>query len=857
MKPRTAKTPPPPWVDSRRETQADDDEAVEPDEVLLRIENHLGKNRERLIDFFRGLDDDNSGGVSLKELRRGLRDRNISCSNREERLLMTLLDPNGDGEIEYNELVAARKGLAMQHDKIFASTSISTSTRNVNLAPPEKQTAALTEAMKTLTTLDKKIRQENPSYKSPIVPKPRPQLPIGGRSEAVLSVRNAKHVPFWAQPKPEEVLAQEDQERLQKRQSARVVDQWASKKKELEKVQKLTQQKQLQAQHVMVSNFINSRAEASKKKFKDWCARKEKEKASRVSNSQKKASVFSGRVNIDEFIAAIYRVPSTNSDMLEIFEELLPKLDERRRVLPSKFYSILEQVELETQVQIAHQHAEEEKAAQDAIPLAEVSKEERLERQRSSVLQRIGEQILNRHAQSKRSAVRLIGRINDALGRYDQVEPGCIKEADFRQCVKELELGISAGQQVDLCKSCGSKGAATIDIRHLEAFLIQAMGKMRLHTSSPPCTGEFTAMTELCDVLGLHDARVAFEDILMEALTYRDEVNSGKTGWISTKKLLHDLLATHEGDRLSLSKRKDLISIIATYCKQIDRHNDGMIESSRIVVFLRMVELTIHKKQMQNEIPRDERRQQDTRYRLFRVILAAAEREGIQFPTLQKQFADGLKPIATVRDPNPESDSRQLLSVASFVSLMRRMRVGLSMVQVEELAKVCNVTGRGIDPGHMQQWLIDSHEKEQALKHAKSDPRTSLCEDMVRVMGATVFVQLPAILDRYLDLILGTNRDTPSEDPLLASSASIAGAAVKIKRQNNNSFDVSWGRDARGNPISMPPGKVTTREDIKMSKGSIDPNESENSSDWRPLSAPRRRGSTASHFSGMSTGSRS
>ena len=89
--------------------------------------------------------------------------------------------------------------------------------------------------------------------------------------------------------------------------------------------------------------------------------------------------------------------------------------------------------------------------------LSIVIKEERLERQRDGVLQRIGEQILSRHATNRKAAVRLIGHVNDALGKYEQIEPGQIKESHFKECIKQLELGISAGQQVDLCKACSSK----------------------------------------------------------------------------------------------------------------------------------------------------------------------------------------------------------------------------------------------------------------------------------------------------------------------------------------------------------------------------------------------------------------
>ena len=69
--------------------------------VMMKLERHLTHRKERMIDFFRDLDNDKSGGVSWDELRAGLADRGINYSKAEETQLMLILDPNGDGEIEY------------------------------------------------------------------------------------------------------------------------------------------------------------------------------------------------------------------------------------------------------------------------------------------------------------------------------------------------------------------------------------------------------------------------------------------------------------------------------------------------------------------------------------------------------------------------------------------------------------------------------------------------------------------------------------------------------------------------------------------------------------------------------------
>lgn len=332
-------------------------------------------------------------------------------------------------------------------------------------------------------------------------------------------------------------------------------------------------------------------------------------------------SVFTGKVHIDEFVAALRRFEGLGECVLERFEAILPLVGSKDQIVPTKFLAVLEQVELDVRVEQEFQRAQKEKAADDAILPADLSKEQRADIQLRSLRQRIAEQILEKYATSRKGAVDLLAKVNDALSKLEEVEPGAVKDADFKICIKELEFGISSTHQVDLWKACAAKGTGMVSIPSLSSFLVSAMGKMRLESPALPVTPQFRGMQDLCQVCGVHEARMTFEDIYDEAVNYRNDVNTGAAGWINTKVLLAELARSHEGDSFSLGKRKDIVSVVGQYCKSIDRHSDGVVETSRIVVFLRFVEVELGKRQAMLDMPVEEKRRKDIRHRMFRALL--------------------------------------------------------------------------------------------------------------------------------------------------------------------------------------------------------------------------------------------
>lgn len=235
-------------------------------------------------------------------------------------------------------------------------------------------------------------------------------------------------------------------------------------------------------------------------------------------------------------------------------------------------------------------------------------------------------------------------------------------------------------------QACSTKGSVLVRKDALEAFIVHGMAKHRLDSPAPPETTQFRTMLALCDLDGSHEARMTFEDLHVDALQYREEVNFGETGWIRIKELMSALAKSHTEDRLPLSKRKDIQKAVEGYCKLIDRHRDGVVERSRVDLFLRKVELELAAKAEARGMPYDQRRRRDIRHRLFRTMIQSFEREGTKFPELQSQFAEGLEHATAAA--LLAGDERPVLAKSTFISTMRRMEMGLSSVQIEELAKV-------------------------------------------------------------------------------------------------------------------------------------------------------------------------
>ncbi|XP_039253533.1 uncharacterized protein LOC120330708 isoform X1 [Styela clava] len=72
---------------------------------MTKIRKYVEENNMRLVDFFNSFDEDSSMSITREELQRGVEQAGIMLTQDEMKQLLELLDKDGDGEINYSELV--------------------------------------------------------------------------------------------------------------------------------------------------------------------------------------------------------------------------------------------------------------------------------------------------------------------------------------------------------------------------------------------------------------------------------------------------------------------------------------------------------------------------------------------------------------------------------------------------------------------------------------------------------------------------------------------------------------------------------------------------------------------------------
>jgi len=97
------------------------------------LRDHIKKNRLRIFDVFSGLDKDKSMRISVKELAEGLSTSGVPLRYDELFELVRTLDLNGDGEVDYKELVIGNKEMEKE-DRVELKKTKAKEERNKNLA---------------------------------------------------------------------------------------------------------------------------------------------------------------------------------------------------------------------------------------------------------------------------------------------------------------------------------------------------------------------------------------------------------------------------------------------------------------------------------------------------------------------------------------------------------------------------------------------------------------------------------------------------------------------------------------------------------------------------------------------------
>nr|XP_006821489.1 PREDICTED: uncharacterized protein C14orf166B homolog [Saccoglossus kowalevskii] len=76
---------------------------------LQKLLDYVQKNNLRLLDLFQRFDKDKSMSVSREEFTKGIQSSNIPLKDSEINAIITMLDEDGDGEVDYGELVKGNK----------------------------------------------------------------------------------------------------------------------------------------------------------------------------------------------------------------------------------------------------------------------------------------------------------------------------------------------------------------------------------------------------------------------------------------------------------------------------------------------------------------------------------------------------------------------------------------------------------------------------------------------------------------------------------------------------------------------------------------------------------------------------
>jgi Ca2+-binding EF-hand superfamily protein len=555
-----------------------------------------------------------------------------------------------------------------------------------------------------------------------------------------------------------------------------------------------------------------------------WVERKKQEGHTPLSKHRKR-SHFTGSLMIDEFVSSLRR-NRYQSALLPLFEDVLQVLDPDNtgRVNRAGFLGLLAQVSLQGRIDA---RIDEILTEREANPLPEKrqawSTDQRNAALREALEQRIGEKVIFFAANGLRNMSKLLRTADRIFSAADEDLSGSLKEDALKGCFKGLALGISATDQIEVVKIMRADGGSDrIDYALFGDYLVtvearrQLQPEFLLHKSL-----QYEMAERLCHN-GSDDVYSVFDTCCADATEYRKAVNHRTCGWVNIKHFRSTLNNVHEN--FPTTKRKDVVKAIETYCKMIDHDNDGVVELARIDLFLRTIEVEIEHKAARDAIPAELRRRHDTKLRYWKIAIANVSSHG-SFEKMQLAVTTAVTSCAN------DDSTIPYIAPVDFVMCLKKVDVGLSSVQIDELVRVYRAEGEGLGVCLVDVLDDFAEAKIKADLHAarKVDKRIQLAADMLRALGSSV-PKLHNLLLRYQEVLmtwdapkLGESKpevDACTEHATEAfdeKSLTESTEPIKVAKATGSTFDVTWGHDVVTHlPIQMPLGRHDTNAKIQL-----------------------------------------
>lgn len=658
----------------------------------------------------------------------------------------------------------------------------------------------------------------------------RTQLPLGNGSAHKLVARNPEVTPVLKPSEEDPAVLRAEEERLRRRASRKKFDAWVEQKEEEEKREREeAQKKKEQAKNEELKEREKKRQ--ADKAFLRWKEKKESQKQ-RKHLSQKGG--MRGPVKVQEFIAAFRRLNLGDFDLLVKYRNLLNVLNTHGKVDAQGFGYIMAQCDVERKVELARNKVREEKE----LEAARVAEEKAAKKDKSkpnnkppppnpaeaaklkaeASLMRIGTLILKAISPGRQAFGVALQSIDSVFKAMDTDGNGILDRKEFKEGIKRLDIGINATQTVELLKGFDVDGSGNIDLEEFEAFLIKC--KASVDSDAPRHSSrKFDRAWQIFERLeyDVAECKYYFEDAMMNVLETRKHREKHSNGHVTLQDLRSRILYNHGNkptamSKMSLSMRKDIQKLfddvfhilqkksLATAATaagtQVPRsrgvkRQEAKVSLDAVDEYLVMILERFYEKEEAHNMPDAEFKLREARFRNGKKVLKISNLKGISFNAVMRRLNSGL--------PQGEQDKDL------FGQTLKRMDLGLSPVQVDELLKLWEWEGT-VD---CDQFIADLDHTQIRIEQEekwKSHSLSRHVDDFLRT------IHRDKVLDVVKALHMGLQYDQLHDldenkqlDGSGSGGANDDGTSPTPLNYEHKEFDITWG--PAGQEVPMPPRK--------------------------------------------------